>query len=66
MVKDGQKEELKFMEKHHVWEYVRRSDVFAGGRKPKIIGTRWVLVRKGSGVRARLVANEFADEKRAA
>ena len=58
-VEEGCQEEMGFMSQMHVWDRVTREEA---KRDPegKIVGTRWVFVKKGDKVRCRLVAQEFA------
>ena len=42
------KEELEYMHKHTVWMPMLRSEVKKANPKAKIIGTRWVIVNRGS------------------
>ena len=46
---------MKTFEEMGVYEYARRCDIVG-----KIVGVRWVDVDKGSEIRSRLVAQEFA------
>ena len=56
----GCDEELEYMKQMAVWDRVPRAEV-----QDKVIGTRWVYVKKPNQVRCRLVAQEFAgSEKR--
>ena len=56
----GCDEELEYMRDMKVWDRVLRTEV-----QGKVIGTRWVYVKKPNQVRCRLVAPEFAgSEKR--
>ena len=58
MVRKARQEEMVTFEEMGVYIYVRRETAMkdSGG---KIIGVRWVDVKKGAGVRSRLVAQEF-------
>ena len=58
-VQAGCDEEIGFMSQMHVWDNVTR-DQARNGPEGKIVGTRWVFVKKGDKVRCRLVAQEFA------
>ena len=59
-VRAGCDEELEYMRDMSVWDRIPRAQV-----RDKIIGTRWVYVKKPNQVRCRLVAQEFAgSEKR--
>ncbi len=58
-VKAGCDEELGFMSHMHVWDKVTREQA-QSDPDGKIVGTRWVFVKKGDKVRCRLVAQEFA------
>ena len=56
----GCDEELEYMRDMKVWDRVLRTEV-----QGKVIGTRWVYVKKPNQVRCRLVAQEFGgSEKR--
>ena len=54
LVQEGCEEEIGFMTKMHVWDYVSRT-VAEEDAEGKIVGTRWVKVQKGNKVRCRLV-----------
>ena len=54
-VEEARAEEMKTFEEMGVYEYARRCDIVG-----KIVGVRWVDVDKGSEIRSRLVAQEFA------
>ena len=43
----------------HVWDKVTREQAHQDP-EGKVVGTRWVFVKKGDKVRCRLVAQEFA------
>ena len=58
-VKEGCAEETGLMSLMHVWDRVTREQA-RQGPEGKIVGTRWVFVKKGDKVRCRLVAQEFA------
>ena len=58
-VKAGCDEELGFMRDMHVWDKVTREQAHQDP-EGKVVGTRWVFVKKGDKVRCRLVAQEFA------
>lgn len=64
LVRQGVKEELGFMRQHEVWTKMLRADVLRQNPQAKIIKARWVKTQKSDSVRCRLVAMEFADEKR--
>ena len=68
LVKAGRMEEIGYMKQIGAWEPVLRSEVLERNPEAKIVGTRWVQVNKGCkekpGVRCRLVAQEFAHDKR--
>ena len=51
-------EELGFMSHMHVWDKVTREQA-QSDPDGKIVGYRWVFVKKGDKVRCRLVAQEF-------
>ena len=63
-VREGVAEEMSYMHKHDVWTPVPRQQVLTWNPGAKIIRTRWVKTVKGNLVRCRLVAMEFATEKR--
>ena len=59
-VRAGCDEELEYMRQMSVWDRIPRAQA-----RDKVIGTRWVYVKKPNQVRCRLVAQEFAgSEKR--
>ena len=58
-VHEGCEEEMGFMSQMHVWDRVTR-ETARQDPEGKIVGTRWVFVKKGDKVRCRLVAQEFA------
>ena len=58
-VQAGCDEELGFMNQMRVWDKVSREQA-QDDPEGKIVGTRWVFVKKGDKVRCRLVAQEFA------
>ena len=58
-VQAGCDEELGFMSQMGVWNKVPREQA-QNDPEGKIVGTRWVFVKKGDRVRCRLVAQEFA------
>ena len=58
-VQAGCDEEIGFMSLMHVWDRVTREQA-RNDPEGKIVGTRWVFVKKGDKVRCRLVAQEFA------
>ena len=58
-VQEGCNEELGFMSQMGVWDRVTREKA-RNDPEGKIVGTRWVFVKKGDKVRCRLVAQEFA------
>ena len=47
------------MREMHVWDKVTREQAHQDP-EGKVVGTRWVFVKKGDKVRCRLVAQEFA------
>ena len=54
-VQEGCDEEMQFMSQMHVWDKVTRVSA-QNDPEGKIVGTRWVFVKKGDKVRCRLVA----------
>lgn len=68
LVKAARTEEIEYMNQIGAWRPVLRSEVMARNPEAKIVGTRWVQVNKGCkekpDVRCRLVAQEFAHDKR--
>jgi hypothetical protein len=58
-VQAGCDEEIGFMSQMGVWDRVTREQA-RNDPEGKIVGTRWVFVKKGDKVRCRLVAQEFA------
>ena len=56
---EGCQEELGFMSQMGVWDQVTRGKAKTNP-EGKIVGTRWVFVKKGEKVRSRLVAQELA------
>ena len=58
-VHEGCQEELGFMSQMGVWDNVTREKA-RNDPEGKIVGTRWVFVKKGEKIRCRLVAQEFA------
>ena len=58
-VQAGCDEEMGFMAQMHVWDKVPRAQA-QSDPDGKIVGTRWVFVKKDDKVRCRLVAQEFA------
>ena len=58
-VEAGCDEELGFMRDMHVWDKVTREQAHQDP-EGKVVGTRWVFVKKGDKVRCRHVAQEFA------
>ena len=63
-VDEGCQEELGFMSQMGVWDKVTR-EYAKSDPDGQIVGTRWVLVKKGDKVRCRLVAQEFAGKGQA-
>jgi len=59
MVHEGRTLEMKTFKEMGVYEYVLKSDA-QRSKSGKLVGVRWVDVQKGSIVRSRLVAQEFA------
>ena len=57
-VRRARAEEMKTFKELGVYKYARREEVFEN--RAKIVGVRWVDIDKGSKVRSRLVAQEFA------
>jgi len=60
-VRQARGEELKTFEEMGVYVYVKR-EVARADKSGKIVGVRWVDILKDSGVRSRLVAQEFAHQ----
>ena len=58
-VQAGCDEEIGFMSQMRVWDRVTREQA-KNDPDGKIVGTRWVFVKKGDKVRCRLVAQDFA------
>ena len=58
-VDEGCQEELGFMSQMGVWDKVTR-EYAKSDPEGKIVGTRWVFVKRGDKVRCRLVAQVFA------
>ena len=63
-VQEGCDEEMGFMTQMGVWNKVTRESA-QNDPEGKVVGTRWVFVKKVDKVRCRLVAQEYAGERQA-